>query len=187
MALSLITPPTAYPVTLDEVKNHLRVDGVQEDSLLLGLIAAVTGHLDGANGLLGRAIITQAWLQTEPHFEAEIRLSVLDVQEITSLSYLDESGAWVDLAADAYGLTTDGYLAPAFGGRWPTTARAREAVKIRYVAGYGDPAAVPPALKSAILLHIGHLYRCREAVGEEMSELPLGYADLINPYRVLWL
>lgn len=48
-----------------------------------------------------------------------------------------------------------------------------------------DPMVVNDAIKAAILLLTGHLYRNREAVtGESVNELPLGVHSLLWPHRV---
>lgn len=48
-----------------------------------------------------------------------------------------------------------------------------------------DPMVVNDAIKAAILLLTGHLFRNREAVtGESVNELPLGVHALLWPHRV---
>lgn len=51
-----------------------------------------------------------------------------------------------------------------------------------------DGLVMNSALKSAVLLQVGHLYANREAVSQQpgnyMLELPLGLKWLIDPYRI---
>jgi len=48
-----------------------------------------------------------------------------------------------------------------------------------------DPMVVNAAIKAAILLRAGQLYKNREAVTEKpMHELPLGFLQLLWPHRV---
>lgn len=48
-----------------------------------------------------------------------------------------------------------------------------------------DPMVVNPAIRAAVLLMAGHLYRNREAVtAENAKELPLGVTQLLWPARV---
>ncbi|MFG1201741.1 head-tail connector protein [Xanthobacter aminoxidans] len=44
---------------------------------------------------------------------------------------------------------------------------------------------VPPAIVQAMKMHVGHLYENREAstFSGAAAELPLGFFDLIGPYR----
>ena len=61
MGLKLITAPASTPVSLVEVKSYMRELTTDQDTLFTSLIAAATSYLDGPNGYLGRAIITQTW------------------------------------------------------------------------------------------------------------------------------
>lgn len=48
-----------------------------------------------------------------------------------------------------------------------------------------DPMVVNDAIRAAVLLTLGHLYRNREAVvSEAANELPLGVTQLLWPHRV---
>jgi len=56
---------------------------------------------------------------------------------------------------------------------------------VTFVSGYGAAAAVPKAIKQALLLLIGHLYENREAVTTaNLNELPMAVNALLYPYRV---
>jgi hypothetical protein len=53
---------------------------------------------------------------------------------------------------------------------------------VRYVAG---TTALPGALRSALLLIVGHWYANREAgTKADVSNLPLGVVDLLNTQKV---
>ena len=41
------------------------------------------------------------------------------------------------------------------------------------------------AIKAACLLYVGLLYAYREAASNGLVELPLGYYDLLRPYRLM--
>lgn len=58
MTYALITPPSAEPLTLAEVKAHLRLDGAEEDVLLLSLIRTARQFIERETGL---CLITQSW------------------------------------------------------------------------------------------------------------------------------
>lgn len=63
MTPHLVTPPTALPVTLDAVKDHLRIGRLDfdQDDLLRDLLASAVAYLDGPRGVLGRCIMAQTW------------------------------------------------------------------------------------------------------------------------------
>ncbi|CUX16475.1 hypothetical protein AGR6A_Cc110025 [Agrobacterium sp. NCPPB 925] len=46
MTYALIYPPQAEPLTLAEVKAHLRLDGNEEDALLAALLRTAREHLE---------------------------------------------------------------------------------------------------------------------------------------------
>ena len=176
--------PASNPVTLDEAKAHLRVDAADEDTLIGALIDAAVSHLDGWTGILGRCMVTQTWRQDYGNF-AWLRLPFPNVQSVT-VAYTDENGDTQTLDAANYHLVNGvdrSEIILADGGSYPGTANIPDAVRVTMAVGYGEAAAVPAALKAAILLHVGHLYANREAVGQSLATLPLAYEALTTPYR----
>src|SRR6266516_4404400 len=65
MPLRLITPPAVEPLTLAEAKQHLRVDGDEENPLISGLIAAARRTCENFQG---RAYVLQGWRLTADDF-----------------------------------------------------------------------------------------------------------------------
>jgi hypothetical protein len=79
------------------------------------------------------------------------------------------------------GSTQPAYIVPAVGNSWPSVVREPESVRIKFTAGY---ATVPPGIKHAILLMIGHWYEHREDVSESnLVEVPLASQSLLMPHR----
>lgn len=172
-----VTPPFDM-VTLAEAKDHLRLTHSNEDALIAGLIAAVSQHLDGPEGTLGRAIMTQVWQESFDGFLSSMVLRVSPATAVVSVSYTD--GAGVDQTVTGARIESSvgvSRLLPQIGTEWPEG----EQVTVTYEAGYSD---APAALKAAALLHIGTLYENRESVAEKaMALLPHGYHALVWPYR----
>lgn len=189
VALTRITPPAAEPVTLAEAKAQARVDHADEDALIAGLIAAATQHLDGWEGTLGRALVTQTWAARYPGFGCVLRLPLRPVQSVTSVVYRDATGAEETLDAGLYRLQADelgAYVERVAETVWPETAARSDAVTVTFVAGYGDPADVPRPIRQAMLMLIEHWYDNRGAVlaGAAASPMPLAVDALLGPYRV---
>lgn len=185
MPLSLVTPPTEEPVTLADACAHLRVGVGDDDATVSALVTAARQHLDGADGILGRAICTQTWrLTLDALPRAGVRLPLLPVASVASIEYVDGDGATHPLAADQYTLTGS-RIVPAYGVTWPTPRAQADAVTVEFVAGYGGAADVPGPIKQAILLLVGHWYDNRSAinVGNIVQEIPLAVNALIAPYR----
>lgn len=190
--LRLVTPPATPIVSLAEAKTHLRVLHSDDDSYIESLVAVASGNIDGADGWLGRAIVQQTWDYAIDRFPcvksdgapARIYLPLSPLVSVTSVAYtttLGDSGTIMDFRTKNAGGSQPGYIVPALDADWPSTANEPEAVIIRFVAGF---ATVPPAIKHAVLLMIGHWYENREAATEtRMSDLPMAVDALLYPYR----
>ena len=188
MDLRLISPPAEAPVSLAEAKAHLRYLAGDQDALISSLVLAATAHLDGRSGILGRAVVTQTWELRLDRFPARIELPLPPLQSVTSIVYLDDTGSETTLDPAAYVVEPGHYhgrIRPAYGLTWPVPRDESGAVRIRFLAGYGDASDVPAPLKHAILLLVGHWWLNREAAGEEQFAHPMAVDALTLPYRVL--
>ncbi len=192
MWLKQIEPPAETPVTLAEAKANLRYSASDQDAFIAGLIAAAVGHLEGRNGILGRSLVTQTWetrLERFPcRYNGRIELPMPPLQSVQSIKYLDAAGdeQTVDPATyivDEQHLIGRVRLAP--GKTWPATLCDEAAVRIRFVAGYGNAAAVPAPLKQAILLLVGHWWLNREAVGQAGGPHAFAVEALTQQFKVV--
>jgi uncharacterized phiE125 gp8 family phage protein len=191
-SLLLQTAPVNQIVTLSEVKTHLRVDGNDEDSLISNLIDAATSYLDGPDGVLGRAMITQTWdwsIDYFPAMDSDLLLFPLgDVQNVTSITYTDTDGVSQTWDSANYNIdkgSTPARLFLSHNVSWPTTQDVENAITIRFVAGFGDNASdVPAAIRQAAMLLIGTMYCNREtARGMRVYEVPFAAKHLIAPFK----
>lgn len=193
MSLYLVTDAVREPLTLPEVKDHLRITETDQDDVLMALIHLARVKLDGKDGILGRALMTQTWDLYLDHFPATdglpIRLPLNPVQSITSITYTDTDGnaqTWGvgNYTVDIYSEPAEIY--PAYAKSWPSTRDVVNAVKVRFVAGYGDNAYnVPPPVLQAMKLIIGHYYENREdSTTLDLKNLPRGVDALLAPYRI---
>ncbi|GAB5500984.1 MAG: hypothetical protein PsegKO_32950 [Pseudohongiellaceae bacterium] len=188
--LTVRTGPDGYPVTLADMYRELRLDpegdppSHPEDAQLSDLIAAATDELDGPDGILGRALLTQTWRLTLPGFPAEtIVLPLPPLQSVEAMKVRQPDGSLVALAEDAYQLVPHELgqaLRPADGIDWPTSTGADQSVQIDYICGYGGPADVPPRIRSAIRRLVAHLFWGREEAGR----MPVSLSRLLASYRV---
>ncbi|MCA3017371.1 MAG: phage head-tail connector protein [Burkholderiales bacterium] len=190
MPLQLVTPPAEEPVSLAEAKQHLRVDGGDDDLLIGSLISAAR---QAAETKTGRQLITARWKLVLDAFPGPslmqsatgasfslpghaILLAKCPVQSAVSIEYLDMNGTTQVMPASDYVLDAacePARLTPAFGKTWPPTLPQMGAVSVTFDAGYGTASAVPEGLKSWIKLRVGSLYGHRE----EMSVLSRGRID----------
>lgn len=192
MALRLITGPTVEPVSLAEAKAHLRVDVDADDGLIGALIATARAHIEQiARPQL--AMITQTWDKIFDDWPATVfELRPWPLQAVTSISYTTAAGVTTTWSSANYVIDTasePGRVALVDGVSWPSvTLRRLNGVAIRFTAGYGaSGAAVPLALRQAILMLVGHWYENREAFtigqGFTSTATPMAVDALIRPWR----
>ena len=203
-ALQLITAPVAEPLTLAEVKAHLRVDHNDEDDLILIYMLAAREWMEGPSGYLGRALAEQTWELTIDGFpsdNSEIKIPLPPLRNIESVKYDDSAGVEQTLDPTLYFVDTanePGWLVTLDGVPWPTTMAGVNTVRIRFLAGYQSTANSPPdspsdiaanipfPIRAAMLLIIGTLYENREqiVVGTIAAKLPFAAETLLQGYRV---
>jgi len=187
MAASLIIPPAVEPVTLQEVKDHLRIVIADDDTILAFTIQSAREHVED---MISRALITQTWELVLNRFPSIIDLPYPPLQTVASIVYIDSDGLQQTLDPSVYAVdtkNTPGRVRPAYDQSWPATRKDINTVTITYTAGYGNATTdVPGPIRSALLLLIGHLYENREATAPfQITNLPLGVDRLLAPYRMI--
>lgn len=184
-----ITAVNAEPVTIDEVKLHLRLTSdATEDALLANLITAARIYCEKYTG---RAFAPQTLELLLDDFPAVdfIDLPMPPLTGVTSVKYKDYTGSETTMTTDDYIVDTDslmGKVVLAYGKSWPVfTAYPINPIRIRFVCGY---ATIPSVLKQAMLLLIGHWYENREAVliGTISKQVEFAVASLLSQFRVRW-
>jgi uncharacterized phiE125 gp8 family phage protein len=186
---TLKTAPTVEPVTKAEIKQHLRLDGSEDDGYLDGLIAAARKHAETATG---RALITQTWYARLDGFPRIIRLPWPTLQTVTAVTYIDSNGTTQTLAATEYTVNTysePGTIIEAYGKSWPSTRDVENCVTVEYTCGYGATAAsVPEGIRHAIKMLVAHWYRVREPIitGTIVADTPMAVDMLLNQYNHGW-
>ena len=182
MTLSLITPPTADPVTLAEVKNHLRITHTDEDTLITEYLLAAVAVVEHRGQI---AMLTQTWRLTFDCLPRDVvELPRAPVTAIATVTVKDTDGVRqsVDPSAYEFAPGTTGRLRPI--AAWPAPGIQTGGVEIDFTAGYGAAADVPADLKQAVKLIAAHFYEARENVSEASLKLVPQAADaLIAPYR----
>lgn len=193
-SLQRISDPTIEPLTVAELKIHLRgyTDITEEDSLISSLITASRRWIEDYTG---RALVDQTWdLVFSGYSFGEIKLHRSPVLSVTTFTY-DVAGVATELTASNYELrgagTKEPKIIPAYGISWPYANWERPAA-IRFRAGYanrlGSPLdgaeKVPDEFKTAIKLLVGHYYRNRESVDDNrLAELPMGVKFILENQR----
>jgi uncharacterized phiE125 gp8 family phage protein len=187
VGLALLQAPAAPIVTLEEAQLHVRSENVAEGPLLDALVLAATGQ---AEAYCRRRFVTQRWRLTLDEFPADaIVLPHPPLATVESVKWVDRDVVLQTLAPADYVVRpyeTPGEIVPARGVTWPSAIDEPDAVQVEFTCGYGDPSAVPEAIRRAVLLLVGTLYANRESVAPvAMQEVPHTVQWLLGPYRVL--
>ncbi len=188
--LILVTSPAIEPLTLEEVKDHLRIDGTDEDSYIEPLIQPAR---EWAEAYLNRALITQTWdvfLERFPKSSStQIEIPLPKLQQILDVKYQDILDVQQIWSNTLYTVDTNreiGRIIPITDEDYPSTFGHIHDVVIRFEAGYGlNSEDVPRAIIQSMLLKIGHWYERREDSSvAPMHKIPDGAKDLLTPYKV---
>lgn len=142
----LITAPTIKPITLTEAKAWADITYTDKDTVITMQIAAETAHLDGWSGILARCLCEQTWRQDYDLFARCLRIPLAPVISITSVKYDDSEDVERTVAAEDYDLLVDDlgpYVKFLDTYAFPSLADERPAVRVTYLAGYGDIAGSP--------------------------------------------
>lgn len=182
--------PAAPVVVVDEMHEHTRIDAHDDAATLQIKIEAATRLLDGADGILGRCLITQTWRLRGKSWPAGplLLLPFPDVQSVT-ITYLDSDGASQTFAASNWHLIECAGKSAIYldaNASWPSLADRPDAVTVTLVAGFGDTAdAVPEPIRHCIMLLAGTAYENREAFVTgtlPAQELPFSVTDYLRPW-----
>lgn len=179
----LVAAPVVEPVTLDEAKAHLRVDGDAEDNFISSLIVAARKHFEE---FTYRALITQTWRLSLAGWPGQtfIELPKPPLQSVTSIVYRDQDGNSTTWDAGNYVVDSErepGRVVLKYNKGWPTgTLYAVNPIQVTFEAGYGDSGSdLPEPLRHGLKLLIGHWFENRETM-----EIPAAVNELIWSYRM---
>lgn len=217
----IVTPPSAEPLSLQEAKDHLRLDTAADDAYVNTLITAARQWLEE---ICWRGILTQTLELVLERFRGEdaygnpfelsnrynpipragtwytwpyyaepkyIELPGGNLQSLTSVTYIDPSGTSQTLDPSVYlvdNVNKPGRLRLAPMQFWPPTQERRwDAVRIRYVVGFGDTeTAVPVPLLQVMKLLISQMYEHRTPeVAGMLSAVQFSLKALYDPYRLV--
>jgi uncharacterized phiE125 gp8 family phage protein len=192
--LRRITAAARLPLTVDQVSDFLGIDrsSTFHDDLLKNIIASVTDEVERA---IARSLIATTWELALPGFPRVIEIPLPPTISVASIVYFDKDGDEVTLDPATYrvsGINSEdsAEIEPAYATAWPATEHDnREAVRVRFVAGYGtNRAAVPPSLIAAMLDIVADRFALRGSVltGAHVETIPNSARDVLTSFRSRW-
>ncbi|MEM1396141.1 MAG: hypothetical protein AAGH38_01675 [Pseudomonadota bacterium] len=190
MSLTLISPPSEEPVTLVELKAHLRVDGTAEDALIAGLGVAARQAIEARFGV---AMIAQTWqLALDGLAPIDIRLPIGPVTSIGPLIMSTDDGE-ITVPTIDYDVSIGdigrirfdtGYPVASVGQGSPGTAGRFDYLKVSFAAGYPTASDVPEPMKLAVKVLAAHFFEFREEAGfDRFYTSPQSLNALMAPWR----
>jgi hypothetical protein len=202
----LITPPTAEPVTADEMRSWLR-DVPDSDESLMELIAAAREFIERETGLAimeqGRLYVIDQWPVDHASIgdwdgvregafgmaqARAVELPRAPLASVESIMLVAADGSESAFAPASYYVdlhSEPGRVILNNGASPPIPGRPSGGIKIAYTAGQNDAALISPTLKIGIKQLAAHFYENREAVGEiSLERAPLGIRSIIRQFRI---
>lgn len=176
MKLALKTPPASEPVTLAEVKKHLKLAVTDaeatayttEDAELSAFIATAREIVEARTG---KRLITQTWyIYLDGWPSGKVLFLPYPPLQSATVKYKCVGDAGYDNEVSDVLVDTQcspGRLVLPSGAPWPPSGDLYPVnpIQIEYKCGYGDSGAdVPHTLRAAMLLIISDLYEHRGEV-----------------------
>lgn len=185
MPIAIITPPAVRPVTLEQIKQHLRLDTNDEDDLLNSYCDAATEFIEShiSKFLIKRNV--RQFVDEIPQSN-ELLLEAEPVSEVTLVRGYTVNGEPHDFSSNEYKfLQYDSPPRLSFEGTNSSSLSAN-GIEIDMVAGYGDSGTdIPQNVIRALFVLIAHWYEHRgtNAAGETFGTIPEGFDRLLAPVR----
>lgn len=189
--LSKLAGDIALPVSVESCKLDLKIQHNADDELLEDYIAAACALVGGKSGIVGKVLTAETWQLKLRAASGCVVLPLSPVQSITSISYFDTENTAQTLDVEdfyLYGDEDTAFIEPKTGVVWPAVYARRDAITIRFVAGFGTAAEIPKNITRAIRLIVAHWYENRTAVlvGVTAQELPMAVESLLGISRKGW-
>ncbi len=187
---------------MSEAKLWMRVDGNDEDALIISLITAAR---EAAEKYTRRAFITQTWNLTVDlpssryannlpggvydmpisslygELPQEIKLPYPELISVTSVKTYDTSNTESTYSASNYIVdTANSRIVLNDTAVWPSNLRGVSSALITYVCGYGTSDMVPSAIKMGIKMHVKEMYDSRS----DQCGIPPAASSIYRQYRV---
>lgn len=185
MTLFRTVEPAAEPLTLAEVKAHLKIAHDSEDELLAGLVRAARQDLERSTGI---ALIDQSWRLALDNWPSQgcALVTIHPVREVLSVTAYGTGGEASLIDPADYQIDKLSRPARLHLERRPEPLRVFNGIEIDFSAGYGEAGTdVPDLLKRAILILVAHWYEFRAQFSPEDQPVsyPAAYERIVASYR----
>lgn len=144
------------PITVEEARAHLRIDGTDEDTAIAGYIRDARDWVEVYTGhILVRREVTETFSDLR---RVRLRAWPIAADAVPVVIAARQPVVGAGLAVGNRPVQ----LVPATGAIFPQIVPSIGAVSVRVVAGYADATEIPGIFMRAMLLLIGGYYADRE-------------------------
>lgn len=174
--LTLLQGSEIALVSLEEAKNHLRLDHSYDDDYLLRLIQTATDYVEN---YLGKSLLSKIWMLVgTPEIRSDglsyLKLPNAPILEIISVKRIQKENKQTIKRYCLEQKKTQPEICIYGDG---------SSIEVIYRAGHGDkPKCVPAGISQAVLILMAEMYERRTVLSVENSNL---VQALLAPYRVL--
>lgn len=172
---------TSLPVSLPDIKAHLRVDNILDDNYITALIKTARDFIEGETGIDLTDATYDGKLSGFP--SGAIELTMLPVQSVDSVSYYDTDNTLQTWDSTNYHamIPTDGnaWIEPTNTTTWPSTYARPDAVAIRYQVGRTTDEVAQHCIKMLVT----SWYETRTDEEATGKTLPVGADRLLDQLR----
>lgn len=204
MNYSILTYSTYIPISLSEVKSHIRMQygETREDDFLYSSIKASISKIENYLNRKLSPYTIKYYLDDFPSDEW-IDLPFPPIRNIpsTGLVYTNSTQGSTTLSSTKWSqdiFTEPGRLVLDYNDDWPTgiTLANNNPISVEYECGYGSTILgsigstnidLPKDIKYAVLMTIASYYEAREDQVQSnfsFKEMPIGAKNLLYPYRI---
>lgn len=191
MTLMLISPPAQEPLTLSDIKEHLRLTTNDDDSAVSQLLVAARHALEARAGL---AFLPQQWRLSvdgsgghagcRAYGYSDIILPITPIRTIDQIECVHQDGTKMVIEPDQYITQTGSVGRIQIKGSLPISIKPFGGLEITFTAGHDAIDRIPAELRHAIRLLTAHFFENRESAGERrVFSIPRTIDALIAPYR----
>lgn len=143
MSVAIAVQPFAEPITVAEMKIHLKQDSgiTEDDDLIRSQIASardVVETMTGTNVKRQKVMIDTTFTLKLDYFPSWTYIEVprVPLVSVSSITYLDAAGDSQTWASSNYTVdTASGRIYLTYSGTWPTTQAIANAVTVTFIAG----------------------------------------------------
>lgn len=180
------------PITLAEGKLYAGldwVDGDARDNLMRNFIRSARLKVEHDTGLAIRLQVRDIFVDAIDAPGLPWPTQTTPLQAVSAITWTDTAGAVTTVGTSVYQVDLAGRrIALVPGQAWPSgDFRALSAWTLRIVSGFPTIAAIPAPLVhwiGVLTAHYATVARDLAVTGTIINEVPMGYDDGIQPYRL---